>query len=94
MNRAARRTKKTADPKQQRWLCRPTGEREVEIHLPPQVFDQAQRLVDAVRTQQRHESEAGEELKRLLRPYFPLKFNPNTDHIALVREKAIQVLTA
>jgi len=75
------------------WIMRPTGELDIEIRLPPPVFDAAQRILDAVRTQSRHESEAGEELRRLLRPYYPHNFNPRRDHLTLTRERAAQVLT-
>lgn len=75
------------------YLVRPTGEREVEIRLPPPVFDRAQRIMADVRSQVRHEREAGEELQRILRPYFPLRFRPDRDYVSLVREKAAQVLT-
>ncbi len=99
MNRATRRRLASGKGrndgrKVKRYLMRPTGEREVEIRLPPPVFDAAQRIMDAVRSQSRHESEAGQELQRLLRPYFPHSFNPRRDYVSLVRERAVQVLTA
>jgi hypothetical protein len=98
MNRATRRRLESGKGrhdgrKVRHYLIRPTGEREVEIYLPPPVFDHAQRIMEAVRSQARSEREAGDELERILKPYFPLRYNPQRDYISLVREKAAQILT-